>query len=136
MFFVIEARSRNGLDCLSGPWVGLAVSVFVTWLAVAHHGLPFRLHRNCHVVRWFGRRVAAPLAPEVGTTSADGILSDLGDIVAAEWPHLLACSSFARSTAQDRGDRSGLSAARCGHCVETRLYRVRRLFAKKLAGFF
>ena len=26
---------------VAGPWVGLAVSVFVTWLAVAHHGLPF-----------------------------------------------------------------------------------------------
>jgi two-component system, LytTR family, sensor kinase len=25
---------------VAGPWVGLAVSVFVTWLAVAHHGLP------------------------------------------------------------------------------------------------
>jgi LytS/YehU family sensor histidine kinase len=25
---------------VEGPWVGLAVSVFVTWLAVAHHGLP------------------------------------------------------------------------------------------------
>jgi two-component system, LytTR family, sensor kinase len=24
----------------AGPWVGLAVGVFVTWLAVAHHGLP------------------------------------------------------------------------------------------------
>ena len=40
---------------LAGPWVGLAVSVFVTWLAVARHGLPFgldaagqpsRLHRR------------------------------------------------------------------------------------------
>jgi two-component system sensor histidine kinase LytS len=26
---------------VAGPWVGLAVSVFVTWLAVACHGLPF-----------------------------------------------------------------------------------------------
>jgi two-component system LytT family sensor kinase len=26
---------------VAGPWVGLAVSVFVTWLAVARHGLPF-----------------------------------------------------------------------------------------------
>jgi LytS/YehU family sensor histidine kinase len=26
---------------VAGPSVGLAVSVFVTWLAVAHHGLPF-----------------------------------------------------------------------------------------------
>ena len=26
---------------VAGPWVGLAVSVFVTWLAVAHDGLPF-----------------------------------------------------------------------------------------------
>jgi two-component system LytT family sensor kinase len=25
---------------VAGPWVGLAVSVFVTWLAVARHGLP------------------------------------------------------------------------------------------------
>jgi two-component system, LytTR family, sensor kinase len=25
---------------VAGPWVGLAVSVFVTWLAVAHHDLP------------------------------------------------------------------------------------------------
>jgi two-component system, LytTR family, sensor kinase len=26
---------------VAGPWVGLIVSVFVTWLAVAHDGLPF-----------------------------------------------------------------------------------------------
>jgi hypothetical protein len=26
---------------VAGPWVGLAVGVFVTWLAVARHGLPF-----------------------------------------------------------------------------------------------
>ena len=25
---------------VAGPWVGLVVGVFVTWLAVAHHGLP------------------------------------------------------------------------------------------------
>src|ERR1700757_2812731 len=25
---------------IAGPWVGLAVGVFVTWLAVAYHGLP------------------------------------------------------------------------------------------------
>src|SRR5580704_9170337 len=25
---------------VAGPWVGLAVSMFVTWLGVAHHGLP------------------------------------------------------------------------------------------------
>src|SRR5258705_9957082 len=25
---------------VAGPWVGLAVGVFVTWFAVAHHGLP------------------------------------------------------------------------------------------------
>src|SRR5882724_11003777 len=25
---------------VAGPWVGLAVSVFVTWLAVVRHGLP------------------------------------------------------------------------------------------------
>jgi LytS/YehU family sensor histidine kinase len=25
---------------VAGPWVGLAVAIFVTWLAVGHHGLP------------------------------------------------------------------------------------------------
>ncbi|HXM28600.1 MAG TPA: LytS/YhcK type 5TM receptor domain-containing protein, partial [Chthoniobacterales bacterium] len=25
---------------IAGPWVGLAVGIFVTWLAVAYHGLP------------------------------------------------------------------------------------------------
>src|ERR1700756_662544 len=35
----IVAVCAGGL--LAGPWVGLAVSVFVTWLAVAYHGLPF-----------------------------------------------------------------------------------------------
>ena len=33
----IVAACAAGL--VAGPWVGLAVSVFVTWLAVAHHGL-------------------------------------------------------------------------------------------------
>src|SRR5215469_3569287 len=35
----IVAVCAGGL--LVGPWVGLAVSVFVTWLAVGSHGLPF-----------------------------------------------------------------------------------------------
>ena len=35
----IVAVCAGGL--VAGPWVGLAVSVFVTWLAVAFHGLPF-----------------------------------------------------------------------------------------------
>jgi len=35
----IVAVCAGGL--LAGPWVGLAVTVFVTWLAVAYHGLPF-----------------------------------------------------------------------------------------------
>jgi two-component system LytT family sensor kinase len=34
----IVAACAAGL--VAGPWVGPAVSVFVTWLAVAHHGLP------------------------------------------------------------------------------------------------
>jgi len=35
----IVAVCAGGL--VAGPWVGLAVSVFATWLAVAYHGLPF-----------------------------------------------------------------------------------------------
>src|SRR5258708_30439742 len=74
-----------------------------------------RLHRNFHVVRWFGRRVALPLAPQAGATSADGILSDFGSIVAPEWPDLHLRSSFARGTAEDRADPNGPSAPRFVH---------------------
>jgi two-component system, LytTR family, sensor kinase len=34
----IVAACTAGL--VAGPWVGLLIGVFVTWLAVAHHGLP------------------------------------------------------------------------------------------------
>src|SRR5258707_7802082 len=34
----IVAVCATGL--IAGPWVGVAVGVFVTWLAVAYHGLP------------------------------------------------------------------------------------------------
>jgi LytS/YehU family sensor histidine kinase len=34
----IVAVCASGL--VAGPWVGLTVGIFVTWLAVAHHGLP------------------------------------------------------------------------------------------------
>ena len=34
----IVAACAAGL--VAGPWVGLGVAVFVTWLAVDHHGLP------------------------------------------------------------------------------------------------
>jgi two-component system, LytTR family, sensor kinase len=36
----IVAACAAGL--VAGPWVGLGIAVFVTWLAVAHHGLPLR----------------------------------------------------------------------------------------------
>jgi two-component system, LytTR family, sensor kinase len=32
---------------VAGPWVGLAVSLFVTWLGVAHHGLPLGSVATC-----------------------------------------------------------------------------------------
>jgi LytS/YehU family sensor histidine kinase len=35
----IVAVCASGL--VAGPWVGLAVSVFATWLAVGYHGMPF-----------------------------------------------------------------------------------------------
>src|SRR6266478_338289 len=113
---------------VAGPWVGLAVSLFVTrpeclrlcsMVSRRAPRPPVRLHRTFYVARWFGRRVAVPLAPEVGSTPADGILSNFGGIVAAEYPHLLACSSFVRGSAQVRGNRNGPSAARFGHGIDS-----------------
>jgi hypothetical protein len=46
-----------------------------------------RLHCNFHVVRWFGRRIAVPLAPEAGATPNNGILSDIGSNLAPQCPH-------------------------------------------------
>jgi two-component system, LytTR family, sensor kinase len=65
----IVAVCASGL--LAGPWVGLAVSVFVTWLAVAYHGLPFGSIglsmllgglAGGHVYRWRPRLAQQPLA--------------------------------------------------------------------------
>jgi two-component system, LytTR family, sensor kinase len=65
----IVAVCAGGL--LAGPWVGLAVSVFVTWLAVAYHGLPFASIglsmllgglAGGHVYRWRPRLAQQPLA--------------------------------------------------------------------------
>jgi 5TMR-LYT protein len=86
---------------VAGPWVGVAVGVFVTWLTVARHGL----HCCLHVVRWLDRRITVALAAETGPTSANGVLPDFGNIVVAEQPSLLVRSSFARALLPRRGDR-------------------------------
>src|ERR1700686_4463788 len=78
-----------------------------------------RLHRNFLIVRWFGRGLALPLAPQGGATSGDGILSDFGGIVAAKWPDLLLRSSSARDTVQARGDRHGPCASMVGHRIDS-----------------
>ena len=77
-----------------------------------------RLRCNIHVVWWFGRRVAVPLATQAGATPANGILSDFVCVVAAEWAYLLAGSLFGRGTAPDRGDRKG-PCARFGRGVDS-----------------
>jgi LytS/YehU family sensor histidine kinase len=65
----IVAVCAGGL--LAGPWVGLAVSMFVTWLAVAYHGLPFGSIGlsmllgglgGGYVYRWRPRLAQQPLA--------------------------------------------------------------------------
>jgi hypothetical protein len=59
------------------PFVG-GISAFAVILpehmGIGHGvggGYPDAPHRNFHVVRWLGRRVAVPLAPEAGATPAD-----------------------------------------------------------------
>src|SRR5215469_3842376 len=88
------------------------VSRCTAWLAV-------RLHCNFHVVRRSNRRAAVSLEPEASAKAADRILSDLGSIGAADWPHLLLCSSFTQSALQDRGYSHGPCAARVGHGVNS-----------------
>ena len=104
---------------VAGPWVGLAVGVFATWLAVALHGLPLGSIATSMLCGGLLGGFAVPLAAEAGAAPADGILSDFGSIVAAERPDLLLRSSFARGTPENRGDRHGPSAARFGHGVDS-----------------
>src|SRR5260370_34911782 len=108
-------RGRSGSGSLGGTG-----SRRVCYLVSRRAPRPaVRLHRNFHVVRWFGRRVALPLAPQAGATPGDGILSDFGGIVAAEWPDLLFGSSFAGGTAEDRANRVGPRATRVGHGADS-----------------
>src|SRR5262249_3300640 len=146
-FFAIEARSGNSPAGLPGPRPYRRSHCFTRWLAQRtnrggmrrrscgrglgwdrpgpgfHLGLrraprpAVRLRCNIHVVWWFGRRVAAPLATQASETPADGILSDFVCVVAAEWPYLLAGSLFGRGTAPDRGNRKG-PCARFGRGVD------------------
>ena len=104
---------------VAGPWVGLAVSLFVTWLAVAHHGLPLGSIAISMLCGGLAGGLALPLAPKAGATPGNGILSDFGGIVAAQWPDLLFGSSFARSSAEDRADRNRPCAPRFGHGIDS-----------------
>ena len=72
---------------VAGPWVGLARRRVCHLVSRRAPRPAVRLHCNFHVVRWFGRRVAVPLAPEAGATPNNGILSDIGGNLAPRWPH-------------------------------------------------
>jgi two-component system, LytTR family, sensor kinase len=74
---------------VAGPWVGLAVAVFVTWLAVEYHGLPLDSIAPAMLCGGLvSGRVAIPLAPQASTTPVNRILSDSGGILGVEWSPL------------------------------------------------
>jgi len=54
---------------VAGPRVGLAVGVFVTWLAGRVRRPAIRFYRNFHDIRWFSRRVAVSMASETGANN-------------------------------------------------------------------
>ena len=72
---------------VAGPWVGLAVSLFVTWLAVAHDGLPLGSIAISMLCGGLAGGGLYRLAPKAGATPNNGILSDIGGNVAPERPH-------------------------------------------------
>src|SRR5580704_7148446 len=100
---------------VAGPWVGLVVSVFVTWLAVAHHGLPLGSIATSMLCGGLVGGLLYRWRPRVAQHPVTGFCLTPGGIVAAEWPDLLFGSSIARGTAEDRADRNGPCAARFGH---------------------
>src|SRR6516165_8006040 len=83
--------------------------------------LAIRLHRTFYVARWFGRRVALSLAPELGATAADRILPGFGGIVTACCTYLLLRSLF---VPQRTGDSDRCCGARFGHSIDPGYYRA------------
>jgi hypothetical protein len=74
---------RSGL--VAGPWVGLALGVFVTWLAVAHYGLPLGSIATSMLCGGLVGGLLYRWRPNA--TPNNGILSDIGGNLAPQWPH-------------------------------------------------
>ena len=113
----IVAVCASGL--LAGPWVGLAIGLFVTWLAVARHGLPLgsiAISMLCGGLaggwlnRWRPKLAAHPLTGFCLTFGVSLLRSGLTFFLR---------TGFARGAAQARGLRNGPSAARVGHGVDS-----------------
>ena len=104
---------------VAGPWVGLVVSVFVTWLAVAHHGLPLGSIATSMLCGGLVGGLLYRWRPRVAQHPVTGFCLTLGVSLLRNGRDLLFGSSFARGTAEDRADRNGLSAARFGHGIDS-----------------
>jgi LytS/YehU family sensor histidine kinase len=72
---------------VAGPWAGLTVSVFVTWLAVGYHGLPLGSIAPAMLCGGLIGGLASPQEPKTGATAADRILPDSRSILAADRPY-------------------------------------------------
>ena len=104
---------------VAGPWVGLAVSLFVTWLAVTRDGLPLG---SVAMAMLCGGLVGGSLyrwRPKLAQYPLTGFCLTFGGILVAEWPAFLLRSSFGRGTTEARGHGNGPCVARFGHGVDS-----------------
>src|SRR5258708_32629806 len=71
------------------------------------------------VMQWFDRRAVVPLAPEAGAAPTDGILSDVGNIVAAERPGSLLRAPCTSGSACIWADWNGACTAGVGYGADS-----------------
>ena len=104
---------------VAGPWVGLAIGVFATWLAVAFHGLPLGSIATSMLCGGLLGGLLYRWRPKLAQHPLTGFFLTLGVTLLRERPDLLLRSSFARGTPENRRDRHGPGAARFGHGVDS-----------------
>ncbi len=99
---------------VAGPFVGVAVSVFVTWLAVRFDGLPFESIGISMLCGGLVGGLLVSVASSTSATPADRILSDFGGIVVQELPGVCSYSDPSRDVIHVRAGLDSAGVTRFG----------------------
>jgi len=109
---------------LAGPWVGLGVGVFVTWLAVEYHGLPLGSIATAMLGGGLAGGLLSRWRSKLAQQPLTGFCLTFWNIVVAQWPPLGFRFSFTRGYPADRRDRDRHYVASFRHCLDSGYHRA------------